>query len=333
MSDLVVVFTTHSDVEANVVRGLLDAHGINAVLSSDITHSVFPMTMNGLGEVRLSVDAPEADRAREIIASHVRETGAVRQDLSALEERLGYRFRHTELLERALTHRSLANEDATGGIMDNESLEFLGDAVLGFTIADALFRRFPEYDEGQKSKIKSMLVSTPTLARLSRQLEFGEFLMLGRGEEKTGGRRKQALLADTCEAVIAAIYVDGGIDEARAFIMRHFAPLLDEVRRPDYGGRDHKSALQEYLQGHDFPLPEYHVASESGPDHRKLFLVEVRVRGEIIGQAQGRSKKEAEQDAARLALEKLTLESAAPAGPAEQPAEEKPAGQEDKREE
>ncbi len=230
-------------------------------------------------------------------------------DFAALEDRIGYRFGHPELLERALTHRSLANEDATGGILDNESLEFLGDSVLGFTIADTLFRRFPEYDEGQKSKVKSLLVSTPTLAKLARQLHLGDFLMLGRGEEKTGGRRKQALLADGYEALIAAIYVDGGIDAARAFIMREFEPLIDEVRRPDFGGRDYKSALQEYLQGHDQPLPEYHVASESGPDHRKLFQVEVRVRDEVIAQANGRSKKEAEQEAARVALEKLVTKA------------------------
>jgi ribonuclease-3 len=229
----------------------------------------------------------------------------MRDDFAPLEDRIGHRFRHPELLERALTHRSLANEDATGAMLDNESLEFLGDAVLGFTIADTLFRRFPEYDEGQKSKLKSMLVSTPTLAKLARQLHLGEFLILGRGEEKTGGRRKQALLADGYEAVIAAVYVDGGIEAARAFILREFASLIDEARRPDFGGRDYKSLLQEYLQAHEFPLPEYHVAAESGPDHRKLFQVEVRVRGDAIAQAAGRSKKEAEQEAARLALEKL----------------------------
>ncbi len=313
MPDLVVIFRTHSDIEANVVRGLLDAHGISAMLSSDVPHSVFPLTINGLGEVRLSVVEPEAERAQRIIAEHRAdvvkgEVVRLRDDVASLEDRLGYRFRVPGILERALTHRSLANEDATGAIMDNESLEFLGDAVLGFTIADTLFRRFPEYDEGQKSKVKSLLVSTPTLARLARQLELGEFLMLGRGEEKTGGRRKQALLADTYEAVIAAIYIDGGIDAARAFIVRRFAALLDEVKQPGFGGRDYKSALQEYLQGHDYPLPDYHVASESGPDHRKLFQVEVRVRDEAIGQASGRSKKEAEQEAARIALEKLKLE-------------------------
>jgi ribonuclease-3 len=313
MSDLVVIFRTQSDIEASIVRSLLDAHGIRAILSSQVPHSVLPLTINGLGEVRLSVLASDADEAQRIIEAHRSDVGKgqvvrMREDFAALEDRLGYRFTQPDLLERALTHRSLANEDATGAILDNESLEFLGDAVLGFTIADTLFRRFPEYDEGQKSKVKSLLVSTPTLAKLARELQLGEFLILGRGEEKTGGRRKQALLADGYEAMIAAIYVDGGIDAARAFIMRQFAPLIDEVRQPGFGGRDYKSSLQEYLQAHDFPLPDYPVASESGPDHRKLFQVEVRVRGELIAQAAGRSKKEAEQEAARLALERLQRE-------------------------
>jgi ribonuclease-3 len=314
MSDLIVIFRTHSDIEASVVRSLLDAHGIQAMLSSQIPHSVLPISINGLGEVRLSVLASEADEAVRIIESHRSEVvkGQVvrmRDDFAALEDRLGYRFRQPELIERALTHRSLANEDATGAILDNESLEFLGDAVLGFTIADLLFRRFPEYDEGQKSKVKSLLVSTTTLAKLARQLQLGEFLMLGRGEEKTGGRRKQALLADGYEAVIAAIYLDGGVDAARAFILQQFGPLIEEVRQPGFGGRDYKSSLQEYLQAHDLGLPDYHVASESGPDHRKLFQVEVRVQGEVVAQAAGRSKKEAEQEAARLALERLQLQS------------------------
>ncbi len=313
MSHLVVIFRTHSDIEASVVRSLLDAHGIQAILSSQIPHSVLPITIDGLGEVRLSVLASEADEALGIIESHRSDVvkGQVvrmRDDFAGLEDRIGHRFRQLELIERALTHRSLANEDATGAILDNESLEFLGDAVLGFTIADLLFRRFPEYDEGQKSKVKSLLVSTTTLAKLARQLQLGDFLMLGRGEEKTGGRRKQALLADGYEAVIAAVYLDGGIEAARAFILRQFSPLVDEVRQPGFGGRDYKSSLQEYLQAHDLGLPDYQVASESGPDHRKLFQVEVRVKGEVVAQASGRSKKEAEQEAARAALEKLQQE-------------------------
>ncbi len=132
------------------------------------------------------------------------------QEFDALESRIGYRFKDRGLLEHALTHKSKAHEDPSGGVADNESLEFLGDAVLGLVIAETLFRTFPEYSEGQKSKVKAHLVSTASLAELAEQLGLGDHMILGRGEEKTGGRRKQALLADTCEALIAAIYLDGG---------------------------------------------------------------------------------------------------------------------------
>ena len=306
MSDLTVVFRTHSHVEANIVRSLLEAHGLQSVLSSDARHSLFSQ---GPGGVSVSVLAPDAEQAQRIIETHRLKVGQgevvrMRDDLAVLEDRIGYRFTRPDLLERALTHRSLANEDATGGILDNESLEFLGDAVLGFTIADTLFRRFPEWDEGQKSKVKSRLVSTTTLARLAKGIDLGEFLILGKGEEKTGGRRKQALLADGYEALIAGIYVDGGSDAARGFILRQFESLIEEVHDPAFG-HDHKSSLQEHLQAHDYPLPEYLVTAESGPDHRKIFQVEVRVRGEVIGRASGRSKKEAEQEAARVAREGL----------------------------
>src|SRR3979490_404495 len=150
-----------------------------------------------------------------------------------------------------MTDPSRAKEDLSGGVTDNESLEFLGDAILGFVIADMLFREFPSFDEGQKSKIKAALVSTVTLAREAERLAIGDHLLLGRGEEKTGGRRKQALLADTYEALIAAIYLEGGIEHARAFIVREFGGLVEEVRRTGIGGQDYKSALQEQLQARD----------------------------------------------------------------------------------
>ncbi|HEY3380868.1 MAG TPA: ribonuclease III [Vicinamibacterales bacterium] len=310
---LVVVFRTQSDIEASIVRGLLDAHGIFAALSSDLTHAVFPLTIDGLGEVRISVAEAQADDARAIIAqqgARCEATDIVRlqdvRDLSALEQRLGYRFGEPVVLERALTHRSRANEDATGSTVDNESLEFLGDAVLGFVVADLLFREFPQFDEGQKSKIKASLVSTATLGSLARRLGLGEFLALGKGEEKTGGRKKQALLADGYEAVIAALYLDGGIEAARAFIVREFEDDIEDVRSPEFWGRDYKSVLQEQVQARELPLPEYSVASESGPDHRKVFHIEVRVEGDVLGTARGASKKAAEQEAARRAIEKLS---------------------------
>src|SRR6476469_7105684 len=240
MSELVTIFRTHSDVEASIVRGLLEANGVFSIVSSPVTHSVFPLTVNELGEVRIAVHPEEADEARRIIDSHRTEltTGQlvrIRDEFEPLQRAIEYRFRDRGLLEHAMTHTSRANEDVSGGVVDNESLEFLGDAVLGFVVADLLFRDFPEQDEGDKSKMKAMLVSTATLARVAERLQLGDHLLLGRGEEKTGGRRKMALLADGYEALIAAIYLDGGVEPARAFIVREFAPLLEEVRRNGVG--------------------------------------------------------------------------------------------------
>ncbi|MCM3881065.1 MAG: ribonuclease III [Vicinamibacterales bacterium] len=305
-----VVFRTASEIEARVVRGLLETHGIASLVSSDLPRSIFPLAVEGLGDVRISVRPEDAEEATRVIESHRTEvTGArvvsLRNEFNALERRVGYRFRDPGLLEHALTHTSRANEDVSGGVIDNESLEFLGDAVLGFAIADILFRRFPEHDEGWKSKIKASLVSTTSLARQAERLGLGDHLLLGRGEEKTGGRRKQALLADGYEALIAAIYLDGGVDHATAFIGRQFADLINEAREPSGVVRDFKSALQEKVQSDGESLPEYVVVGEAGPDHHKTFHVEVRVGGKPLADAVGRSKKEAEQDAARRALERL----------------------------
>jgi len=310
VTELVVIFRTHSDIEAQIVRGLLEAHGVMSVLSSDVPHSIFPLSVDGLNEVRIGVHASDAEDAQRIIASHRTElrNGHVvrlRDEFESLQQAIGYRFRDRGLLEHAMTHTSRANEDVSGGVADNEVMEFLGDALLGFIIADVLFRDFPEFDEGQKSKAKAALVSTATLARQAERLQLGDHLLLGRGEEKTGGRRKQALLADGYEALIAAVYLDGGVEHARAFITREFAALFDEVRRDGVSGQDYKSALQELLQSRDLPLPEYRLVGTLGPDHRKLFEIEVVVRGERLASATGPSKKEAEQEAARAALEKL----------------------------
>jgi len=292
------------------VRSLLEAHGVMSVVSSDVPHSIFPLSVDGLGEVRLSVHPDDAEEARRIIESHRSELPngrlvRLRDEFESLQQAIGYRFRDRGLLEHAMTHTSRANEDVSGGVRDNESMEFLGDAVLGFVVADVLFRDFPEFDEGQKSKMKASLVSTATLAQQAERLDLGEHMLLGRGEEKTGGRRKQALLADSYEALIAAIYLDGGVEPARAFIVREFGPLIAEARRTGVSDRDYKSALQELLQSRELPLPEYRLVGSIGPDHRKLFQVEVIVKGERIGDATGRSKKEAEQEAARAALERL----------------------------
>jgi ribonuclease-3 len=310
VTDLVVIFRTHSDIEAQIVRGLLETHGVLSVVSSDVLHSIFPLSVDGLNEVRIAVHPGEADEAQRIIESHRTEfkNGQVvrlRDEFESLQQAIGYRFRDRGMLEHAMTHTSRANEDASGGVVDNESMEFLGDAILGFVVADVLFREFPAFDEGEKSKTKAALVSTTTLARQAEQLNLGDHLLLGRGEEKTGGRQKQALLADTYEALIAAIYLDGGIEHARAFIVREFGTLLDAVRRHGVGGHDYKSALQEFVQSRDLPLPEYRLVGSVGPDHRTRFQIEVLVNGERLAEATGPSKKESEQEAARAALEKL----------------------------
>ena len=310
MTDLIVIFRTHADIEARIVRGLLETHGIVSVISSDITHAIFPMSVDGLTAVRLAVHPDDAAEAERIIEAHRTElkNGQVvrlRDEFEGLQRAIDYRFRDRGLLEHAMTHTSRANEDVSGGVVDNESMEFLGDALLGFVIADMLFRDFPQFDEGQKSKTKASVVSTATLAKQAERLQLGDHLLLGRGEEKTGGRRKQALLADTYEALIAAIYLDGGVEHARAFIVREFTPMLDEVQRDGVTGQDYKSALQELLQSRDLPLPEYRLVASAGPDHRKLFEIEVSVKGDALASATGASKKEAEQEAARSALEKL----------------------------
>jgi ribonuclease-3 len=315
VSEPVVIFRTQSGVEASIVRGLLESHGVMALLSSAVAHNVFPLNVNELGEVRISVRPEEAEEARRIIDSHrtALETGKVvrlRDEFDSLQQAIDYRFRDRGLLEHAMTHTSRANEDVSGGVIDNESLEFLGDAILGFIIADILFHTFPEFNEGQKSKVKATLVSTATLARQAERLSLGDHLLLGRGEEKTGGRRKQALLADGYEALIAAIYLDGGVEQARAFISREFERLISEVHQDGVAGGDHKSALQEYLQSNDEALPEYRLAGTVGPDHRKLFQIQVVVRDQVLAEAIGPSKKEAEQEAARVALEKLRTTSA-----------------------
>lgn len=309
---MTVVFATHSHVEADVVRGLLDAHGIRAIITSDTAPSVFPLRLTGQWQLRVCVEDDLARAARELIESHRDAVGAgavrLRDALGPLEASVGYRFKDLGLLEHALTHRSKAHEDASGGVFDNESMEFLGDAVLGFIIADLLFREFPQHDEGHKSKIKASIVSTSSLGRLAESIALGKYVLLGRGEEKTGGRRKEAILADCYEALIAAIYLDGGIDAARAFIARQFAPLLAEARATGSEAaftKDWKSELQEVLQSEGRGLPEYVLATEEGPAHKRVFFVDVKVRGEVLARGEGRSKKAAEQDAARAALAAL----------------------------
>jgi ribonuclease-3 len=224
-------------------------------------------------------------------------------DLQAFEERLGYQFNDRDLLRRALTHKSFAHESRAGESIDNETYEFLGDSVLGFAIGDILFHRFPEMDEGALSKMKAWLVSSASLARIAREYGMGEVLFLGVGEEKSGGRRKDSLLANLFEAVIAGIYLDGGVEAVRSFIERSFLADLERIDATDLQFHDYKTALQELAQGSGLALPEYAVVGEIGPDHHKRFVVEVRISGEPVARGEGSSKKEAQQQAARRALE------------------------------
>jgi ribonuclease-3 len=220
--------------------------------------------------------------------------------LHTLEERLGHRFADLALLDQALTHASRAHEALDDAARDNEPLEFLGDAVLGFVVADLLHRRDPEGDEGAKSKARAHIVSAASLARRADALGLPDLLLLGRGEEKTGGRKKTALWADAYEAVIAALYLDGGMDAARRFVRNELGRDLEAGATAD-----HKSALQELLQGRGEPVPEYVVVAEEGPSHRRLFRVLCLVRGQPLSEGEGHSKKEAQQEAARRALEEL----------------------------
>lgn len=310
-----VVFETRSDAEASIVQGLLEAHGLDVRREEAGLRHVFPLPASPFGEIRLTVEDEDAAEARHLLDSFDTTSDTpspkvvpLRDELAPLEQRLGYRFQDRRRLEHALTHRSYAHEDATGEKADNESLEFLGDAVLGLVVADVVFHQFPQTDEGVKSKIKASLVSAVALVQVAERLGIGEFVRLGRGEEKTGGRQKQTLLSDACEALIAALYLDGGLDAARTFILREFEPLLDATRHENVASSmrgDFKSALQERLQARRHGLPDYRTVGEDGPDHAKVFHVEVSLCGIVLASSSGRSKKDAEQDAARRALDVL----------------------------
>lgn len=222
-------------------------------------------------------------------------------DLPDFEQRIGYTFQRRELLTRAITHKSYSHEARHEDVRHNETFEFLGDSVLGFVIGDMLFRYFPDLDEGAMSKMKAYLVSATSLAEKARQFGMGEVILLGVGEEKTGGRKKDSLLANLFEAVLAGIYLDGGIDAARRVIEQTFLADIKSINEEDLLFHDYKTALQELAQGKGLPLPEYNVVDEVGPDHDKTFIVEVKV-GTLSTRGEGSSKKEAQQEAARHAL-------------------------------
>ena len=242
-----------------------------------------------------------------------------RSDDERLEEKLGLRFKNRKLLEQALTHSSAVPElrasqdegtNPAKSVGNYERLEFLGDAVLDMLASEYLLESFPEWSEGQLSKSRARLVNARSLERAARRLGLGEHLRLGRGEEKTGGREKPALLADGLEAVVAAVYLDSGLDSARQLLRRVLFEQAVEERGERMADSDRKSALQELLQRRGRPPAEYRLAGESGPDHQKVFVVEVWADGISLGSGEGSTKKEAEQRAARSALARLEAAAA-----------------------
>ena len=222
--------------------------------------------------------------------------------ISDLEKAIGYRFRDISLLQNALSHSSYANERWHNSLLSNERLEFLGDSILGMTVADHLYRNFPDRPEGELTRMRADMVCEKTLASVANQIGLGQHLLLGHGEEQGGGRNRESILADAVESIIAACYLDGGFESAAAFI-RTF--ILCHVPVKQLQNVDYKTKLQELVQRKKNQMLTYALIGESGPDHDKSFQVEVSLNGQAVGQGSGRSKKKAEQDAARAAIETL----------------------------
>ncbi|MFC1884521.1 ribonuclease III [Thermodesulfobacteriota bacterium] len=216
-------------------------------------------------------------------------------------EKIGYKFKNYDLLIKAFRHASYVNEQPEAELEDNERLEFLGDAVLDLAISDFLMERFKNDEEGVLSKYRAVLVDESGLYRIARRIDLGKFLHLGKGEEQSKGRKKPSILANTMEALMGALYLDAGFDVTREIIGRLFAPMLEKVDTMDME-HDFKSLLQEHTQRILKTLPKYSLVEETGPAHDKTFRVELELNGEIISQAEGKSKKEAEQKAAREAF-------------------------------
>ena len=222
-----------------------------------------------------------------------------------LEQKIGYTFRDRSLLDNALTHSSYANEHREQGALSNERLEFLGDSILGLVVADHLYRTRPDLPEGDLTRIRAALVCESSLVDVARELDLGAYLKLGKGEEAGGGRHRPSIQADAVEAMLAAVYLDGGIGQARKLV---HDLILGHEREKTAAGRDFKTALQELIQRENGQVLTYRLTGESGPDHAKVFSMEVLLNGEPIGAGQGHSKKEAEQAAAKAAVEKLNHE-------------------------
>ncbi|WP_207952070.1 ribonuclease III [Paenibacillus turpanensis] len=228
------------------------------------------------------------------------------QPLDMLQEKLGIVFRDLNLLKQAFTHSSYSNEHRMGPIQNNERLEFLGDAVLELAVSEYLYTVYPKKPEGELTKLRASIVCEPSLFRFAEDLEFGRFVLLGKGEELTGGRTRPALLADVFEAFIGALYLDQGFEASRLFLQKHLFAKLSGSGKPQVN--DYKTQLQEYTQHRGMPQLEYKIVSEKGPAHDREFEAEVYVGQTKLGSGIGRSKKEAEQQAAAAALQMLNAE-------------------------
>ena len=233
-----------------------------------------------------------------------------KRKLGRIEELLDYFFKDLSLLDMAMRHRSFVNEQKQSGLTDNERMEFLGDAVIQLAVTEILYDRFTDADEGKLSKFRSFLVTEQSLARVARSFELGTFIHLGRGEEQSGGRDKDSILANTCEALMGAVFIDGGYGNIQQVTRAIFSPLLENLEDNDFSN-DFKSRLQELCHEQFHMLPVYQVINSSGPDHDRTFEVEVEINGDLAARGSGKSKKEAEQQAARKALEAMAAFPAA----------------------
>lgn len=234
-----------------------------------------------------------------------KEEKAQMKKMKEFQTLFGYSFKKLPLLKRALTHKSFVNEKKLSQEDHNERLEFLGDAVLELSISQFLMERYPNFSEGELSKLRAAIVNEKQLADLARQFQVGQHLYLGRGEEQTSGREKNSLLADAYEALLGAVYLDRGFKKAMDVIHKHYSELLRD-KAPSHFHQDFKTELQEKSQELYRAIPRYRLAAEIGPDHDKMFEIEIFIRNDLLGRGSGRSKKEAEQEAAKRALEKIT---------------------------
>lgn len=226
-------------------------------------------------------------------------------NLIDLQQHIGITFDNFSLLKQAFTHSSYVNEHRGQDVHDNERLEFLGDAVLELLISEYLFGQYPDLPEGDLTRLRASIVCEPALVKFAETLRFGDYLLLGKGEEMTGGRTRPALLADVFEAFIGALYMDKGLEKTRMFLAKHVLPFVQQERQTDF--HDFKSKLQEHVQQHGLGFVEYHIIDERGPAHDREFVSQVLMNDDVLGQGTGRSKKEAEQNAAQEALHRLNV--------------------------